>query len=430
MTPTARLSAAIEILGEIAGGRVADRTARHWAKSNRYAGSKDRAAIQARIFDVLRNQGLYAHAMNADTPRALVMASLMIADSASSEDVATLFDGSRFAPDPLSAEEEAALAEVGSRTADVSEQVSLNIPGWLLPELQNAFGASLADEMTALNGRAPLDIRANTLKGDRDSAKALLAEEGIETELMPLSPWGLRATGVARVTHTSLYKKGLVEIQDEGSQLACLVAQVKPGEQIVDLCAGAGGKALALAACLKGEGRIFACDTDPRRLGRLRPRMERAGAETVETCKLEPFDPDAADPSLGDLEGKMDCVFVDAPCTGSGAWRRQPEARWQLTPEKLASYQAAQAEVLRRGARLLRPGGRLVYVTCSVLPSENDAQVDAFLEQFPQFAECVWRENWPENVPQPKTIAGSRFHLTPATSGTDGFFVVILERRQ
>jgi 16S rRNA (cytosine967-C5)-methyltransferase len=430
MTPTARLSAAIEILDEIAGGRVADRTARHWAKSNRYAGSKDRAAIQARIFDVLRNQALYAHAMNADTPRALVMASLVIADSASSEDVAALFDGSRFAPEPLTAAEETALAEVDARTAEVSEQVRLNIPGWLYPELQNVFGASLAEEMTALNGRAPLDIRVNTLKGDRARTQSLLAEEGIETELMSLSPWGLRATGTARVTHTGLYKRGLVEIQDEGAQLACLVAAVKPGEHIVDLCAGAGGKALALAACLKGKGRIFACDTDPRRLGRLRPRMERAGAGTVETRKLEAFDTDAADPNLDDLEGRMDCVFVDAPCTGSGAWRRQPEARWQLTPEKLATYQASQAEVLARAARLLRVGGRLVYVTCSVLPSENDAQVDAFLNQFPQFGERDWHKNWPDDVPQPIVPEGPRFRLTPATSDTDGFFVSVLERQE
>ncbi len=430
MTPTARLSAVIEILGEIAGGRVADRTARHWAKSNRYAGSKDRAAIQVRIFDVLRNQAVYAHAMNDDAPRALVLASLMVGEGATHDEVKALFDGSRFAPTPLTDAEDAALAEVGMRTADMSEPVRLNIPDWLYPELQKAFGASLTEEMTALNGRAPVDIRVNTLKSSREDARALLAEEGIETTLTPQSSWGLRATGVARVTHTGLYKKGLVEIQDEGSQLACLVAQVTPGEQVVDLCAGAGGKALALAACLNGEGRIYACDTDPRRLGRLRPRMERAGALTVETRKLTPFDPDAADPDLADLEGRIDCVFVDAPCSGSGAWRRQPEARWQLTAEKLKSYRETQAEVLARGAHLLRPGGRLVYVTCSVLPSENDAPIEAFLARFPAFTERDWRQNWPDGLHQPTVPDGLRFRVTPATGGTDGFFVAIIERRE
>lgn len=428
MTPSARLSAAIDILGEIGKGRVADRVLSHWAKSNRYAGSKDRAAIQERVFDVLRNRALYAHGMRQETPRALVLASLLRHDGMPSDEAGQLFDGVRFAPQPLSEEERTALEAFPSEIESAPEHVRLNLPDWLVPELQQAFGEGFEQEIAALNERAPLDLRVNMALTNREVARQRLADEGIETEATPWSPWGLRSTTKARVTHTATYKDGWVEVQDEGSQLACLAAHVAPGEQVVDLCAGAGGKALALSAALQGEGHVVACDTDPRRLGRLLPRAERAGAGALETRRLKPFDPDSADPDLGDLEGRIDCIFIDAPCSGTGTWRRQPEARWQLTPEKLDAYRAAQAEVLVRGGRLVRPGGRLVYVTCSVLGCENEAQIDAFLSEFPQFSAASWQHGWPDEAHLPPVPDGLHLRLTPHTSGTDGFFVCILER--
>ncbi len=430
MTPAARLSAAIEILGDIAKGKMADRVSAAWAKGNRYAGSKDRAAIQARVFDVLRNRALYSYAADSTTPRSLIQASLTIEDGLSPEELRSLFDGAKFAPVPMTAAETEALAGLPARLESAPAHVRMNVPEWLLPELRKGFGENLETELAALNTRAPVDLRVNMLKGERADIQERLAAENIETNPCEVSPWGLRSTSNARVTHTKTFNEGLVEIQDLGSQLTCLVAGVQPGERVVDLCAGAGGKALALSAMLSGEGSVIACDTDPRRLGRLKPRAERAGAGTIDTRRLHPFDPNLPDPDLEDLEGLADCVFVDAPCSGTGAWRRQPEARWQLTPEKLEGYRAAQVEVLIRGARLVRPGGRLIYVTCSVLPCENDEQIDGFLREITMFQERDWRSGWPDGVPKPSAPEGPRLRLTPHSTGTDGFFATFLERTQ
>lgn len=428
MTPAARLSAAIEILDQIAKGKMADRVLAAWAKANRYAGSKDRAAIQERVFDVLRNRSLYSFALDSIEPRALIQASLLVGDKLPLSEITGLFDGARFAPSPMSDQESAALSEAADRLADAPEYARLNVPEWILPELQSAFGDQLEAELSALNTRAPVDLRVNSLKATREDVRERLATENIETVPCDESLWALRSKSKARVTHTKTFNEGLVEIQDLGSQLTCMISGVTPGERVVDLCAGAGGKALALSAMLSGEGSVIACDTDPRRLGRLKPRADRAGAGTIETRRLRPFDPNVADPDLEDLEGLVDCVFVDAPCSGAGAWRRQPEARWQLTPEKLDAYRAAQIEVLIRGARLVRTGGRLIYVTCSILPSENDGQVDAFLKEITMFQERDWRSNWPHGVPMPSAPEGPRLRLTPNSTGTDGFFAVILER--
>ncbi len=428
MTPAARLSAAIEILDQIAKGKMADRVLAAWAKANRYAGSKDRAAIQARVFDVLRNRALYSFALDSLEPRALIQASLLVEDKLAPRDIRALFSGERFAPSPLSEQEEQSLSGAMDRLASTPDHIRLNVPEWVLTELQSAFGDELETELAALNTRAPVDLRVNMLKATRADVRQHLAAENIETEPCNSSPWGLRSKSNARVTHTKTFNEGLVEIQDLGSQITCLISGVRPGERVVDLCAGAGGKALALSAMLAGEGSVIACDTDPRRLGRLKPRAERAGAQTIETRRLHPFDPNVADPDLEDLEGLVDCVFVDAPCSGTGAWRRQPEARWQLTPEKLDAYRSAQVEVLIRGARLVRPGGRLVYVTCSLLPSENDEQIDAFLKEITMFQQRDWRSFWPDGEPMPAAPEGPRLRLTPHRTNTDGFFATILER--
>ncbi len=430
MKPAARLSAAIEILDQIEKGKMADRVLAGWAKANRYAGSKDRAAIQARVFDVLRHRALYSFAVDGLTPRALILASLLVDDELQPADIEGLFSGERFAPSPLDERECSVLAKAHDRLRAAPDHARFNVPEWLFPELAGAFGDNLEAELAVLNTRAPVDLRVNLLKATRADVQRRLAAEDIDTDPCEVSPWALRSMSNARVTHTKTFNEGLVEIQDLGSQLTCMVSGVKPGDRVVDLCAGAGGKALALSTMLSGEGSVIACDTDPRRLGRLKPRAERAGAATIETRRLHAFDPDAADPDLADLEGLVDCVFVDAPCSGTGAWRRQPEARWHLTPEKLDSYRVAQIEVLVRGARLVRPGGRLVYVTCSVLPSENDQQIDTFLKEITLFQERDWRDSWPDGVPMPAAPEGSRLRLTPNSTDTDGFFAVVLERIQ
>ncbi|WP_370201151.1 RsmB/NOP family class I SAM-dependent RNA methyltransferase [Roseibium sp.] len=429
MTPAARLSAAIDILSSIEQGQMADRVLAGWAKANRYAGSKDRAAIQSRVFDVLRNRARYVRAMGMETPRALIVASRHIGESASFEDVMEDFSGARFAPEPLSKEEEAALYDAIAKLDHLSETEMLNLPDWLLPHFKDAFSDKWVQEVEALNERAPVDLRVNAARTHRESVQFQLKDEGIETALCAYSPWGLRTEMAARVTHTKVFKQGLLEIQDEGSQLSCLLAGAKKGEQWVDLCAGAGGKTLALMAALDDEGRLVACDTDPRRLGRLQPRVERASGRTVEMCVLKPFDPALPDPDLGAFEGAMDGVFVDAPCSGSGAWRRQPEARWQLSEEKLGTYQTAQREVLARGARLVRPGGRMVYVTCSLFKSENEDQISHFLSAFDEFSLSDWQAHWPEKGVKPDVASGGALRLSPCTTQTDGFFIAILERR-
>ncbi|MEQ9519649.1 MAG: RsmB/NOP family class I SAM-dependent RNA methyltransferase [Parvibaculum sp.] len=433
MTPAARLSAAIDILTSIEQGQMADRVLAGWAKANRYAGSKDRASIQERVFDILRNRARFVRAMGMDTPRAMVVASRHIGEGASFEDVMMEFNGARFAPAPLDKEEEAALYDAIAKLDGLTETEALNLPVWLQPHFEEAFGKNWTVEVAALNERAPVDLRANAARTHRESVQFQLKDEGIETSPCTYSPWGLRTEMAARVTHTKIFKQGLLEIQDEGSQLSCLLAGAKKGEQWVDLCAGAGGKTLALLAELEDEGRLIACDTDPRRLGRLQPRVERATGRTVEMCILKPFDPALPDPDLGAFEGAMDGVFVDAPCSGSGAWRRQPEARWQLTQEKLDAYKTAQREVLARGARLVRPGGRMIYVTCSVLKTENEEQVAHFLAEFDEFVLGDWQSHWPPQLTskgvKPDVAGGGALRLSPYTTKTDGFFIAILERR-
>jgi 16S rRNA (cytosine967-C5)-methyltransferase len=283
--------------------------------------------------------------------------------------------------------------------------------------------------MAALMERAPTDLRVNALKGDRATVLEKLIEAGLELEPTPLAPLGLRLKARANVQGLEAFREGLVELQDEGSQLACLLTAAAPGEQVIDLCAGGGGKALSLAAMMGNRGQIHACDTDRRRLGKLMPRAQRAGARNIQTRFLKP---DAlvagVDPDLSDMEARADCVLVDAPCSGAGAWRRSPDARWRLTPELLAGYLAAQNEVLERGAIAVKPGGRLVYVTCSILPSENESRIDVFLKAHKDFALADWQDFWPEGLDLPASPRGGALRMSPASTGTDGFYVAVLTR--
>lgn len=423
MTPGARLQSAIEILGDIfASARPADRVFDTWSRSSRFAGSKDRTAVSEIVFTVLRRRAELTVACGSDDPRLLALAALHLLDAMPLADIEALADGGRHAPAPLTGEERAALDAASLPGAGAPRHIRFNYPEFLQAEFERAFGSRLEAEMTALLDRAPTDLRVNTLKSSRDKALAALAEAGIAAEPCALSPWGLRLLARANLPGLALYREGAIEIQDEGSQLACLLSGVKPGEQVVDLCAGGGGKSLALAAMMGNRGQIYACDIDARRLGGLVPRAERAGIRNLQTRVLEPFRPGGADASFADLEARADCVLVDAPCSGTGAWRRSPDARWRLTPEMLAGYRAAQDEVLARGARLVRPGGRLVYVTCSLLPSENEDRIAAFLAARPEFSsERLALPGLPD-------AADTGLRLSPASGGTDGFFIALLRR--
>lgn len=430
MTPGARLQAAIDILATIGTTRhPADRVFDGWARGSRYAGSKDRAAVGELVYTVLRHRAELTTAVGSEEPRLLALGAVSLIDAAGPAAAMALADGARHAPAPLEPDEASALRNAALPGDEAPAHVRLNYPEWLQVEFEKAFGDRLETEMAALMTRAPTDLRVNALKGDRETAWTVLTEAGVEIEPTPLAPLGLRLKARANVQGLAAFRDGLIELQDEGSQLACLLTAAAPGEQIVDLCAGGGGKALSISAMMGNRGQIHACDTDRRRLGKLMPRAQRAGARNIQTHFLKP---DAlvggVDPDLTELEGKADCVLVDAPCSGTGAWRRSPDARWRLTPELLAGYHAAQTEVLARGAIAVKPGGRLVYVTCSVLPSENDERVEAFLKTHKDFVLADWSDFWPDDVAEPDCPAEGAMRLSPASTGTDGFYVAVLIR--
>ena len=429
MTPGARLQSAIEILGDIfLSGRPADRVFDNWSRSSRFAGSKDRAAVGEIVFTVLRRRAELSAATGREDARLLAFAALMLVEREDLPALEAMSTGARHTPEPLSREEHEVLAAAALPGSDAPPWIRLNYPEWLHPEFEKAFGGDLEREMAALMDRAPTDLRVNTLKLSREEAQAALAEAGVATEPCPWSPWGLRLTARANLPGLAVYREGGIEIQDEGSQLACLLTGAKPGEQVIDLCAGGGGKALALSATMENRGQVHACDTDPRRLGPLMPRAQRAGLRNLQTRALGPYVEGEPDIDLEDLRGQADCVLVDAPCSGTGAWRRNPDARWRLGPDVLAGYHAAQDEVLARGSRLVKPGGRLVYVTCSLLSSENERRVEHFLEAHADFSFSDWPASWPDGLLPPPVPFGQGLRLSPATTGTDGFFVAILRR--
>jgi 16S rRNA (cytosine967-C5)-methyltransferase len=306
-----------------------------------------------------------------------------------------------------------------------------DIPAWLWDDVVAAFGADAADEGLALATRAPIDIRVNDLKITRRRLMAELAHLGpVET---PFSPDGLRFTVDAEgrgpsLQTTKAFLDGLFEIQDEGSQLAARLCGAKPGETVVDLCAGAGGKTLSLAALMENRGQIFATEIDARRLAPLYERVKRSGARNVQVRSPRVRGEDA----VADLDGGVDLVVIDAPCTGSGTWRRNPDAKWRLRPGALAERVKEQAAVLDRAARLVKPGGRIGYITCSVLPAENDAAVAAFVGRTQGFAVIppaeVAKRAMLDDLAGFASAAGQGLQLTPARCGVDGFFVSLIER--
>ncbi len=428
MTPGARISAAIDILSEIAARkRPAAEALKDWGVAHRFAGSGDRAAIGNLVFDTLRKRTSAAYAMGDDSPRAIVLRTLVTNWGLSPEEVATLADGSRYAPAPLSEAEQAGLdREIDD---DAPPHVRGDYPEWLAPEFARAFGSRAAEEGAALAERAPVDLRVNTLKANRD--KVLKALRRFSPEPTPHSPLGIRivqAPGPSRSPHVeaeAAHGKGWFEVQDEGSQLAALFTGAAPKQQIIDLCAGAGGKTLALAALMQNSGQLYAYDADRLRLRPIFERLKRAGARNVQVL------PARDETALRDLGPRFDVVFIDAPCTGSGAWRRRPDSKWRLKPASLAQRVEEQHALLTLAAPLVKSGGQLVYVTCSVLPEENGDQIARFAARHPGYAIAPWRESWAAGVggeAPPSACGDAALQLTPARHGTDGFFVAVLDR--
>jgi 16S rRNA (cytosine967-C5)-methyltransferase len=435
MTPGARLSAAIEVIADIeARRRPASDALKDWGLAHRFAGSGDRAAIAGLVFDTLRRRASSAHIMGEESPRAVVLGMLRLERKLAGDAIAALADGARFSPSPLSVQERARLD--GADLQGAPAWVLGDYPQWLDPHLARTFGEERAAEGVALGSRAPLDLRVNTLKTDRDAAAMALAH--IDPVPTRWSPFGLRIMRGAEAKNPAIHAepafiKGMVEVQDEGSQLAALLAAAKPGEQVIDLCAGAGGKTLALAAMMKNRGQIHATDLDKRRLAPIHARLERAGAHDVQV-RTPRHKYKATEDLLADLENRADLVLIDAPCTGIGTWRRNADAKWRMRPGALALRLREQAEALDRASALVKPGGRIAYVTCSLLIDENGDQVRAFLARRPQFTliapgKVVEALGERAFVFQRAVLLSQEgLLMTPRRTETDGFYVSLLVR--
>ena len=427
MMTAGRIAAAIELLDivETAKKRPADAVANDYFRARRFIGSGDRRAISDRVWSVLRARRRLEWWLR-DTPptgRMLIAASLLTEGWALSGVVQT-YSGGQYAAAALNAAEKAVLAKIEGHTLDhpgMPDAVRLEVPDWILPRLQARFGPAVFAEMSALLGEAPLDLRANLLKTTRDEAQAALTAEGWDARPTPLSPWGLRIDGRRPVTSGPAFQSGLVEIQDEGSQLIAVMVDAHPSMRVVDWCAGAGGKTLAMAGRMRNRGQIVACDVSKSRLEGAVPRLKRAGAHNVERHLVE-----TGDKWLKRRAGGFDRVLVDAPCTGTGTWRRNPDARLRLTETDLAELVPKQAMILDTAQTLVRKGGRLIYATCSLLPDENEHQVAAFLVRHPDFSLVPLSRAWPLDAPAP--CLDENLSLTPARHGTDGFFAAVLER--
>jgi len=436
MTPAGRLAAAIQVLSEIETRHRTVRDAlRAWGEQSRYAGAKDRAWVSGLVLDALRRRRSLAWMIGEESPRAIALAALRFAWGWEPDQVAEAAAGEPHGPGALSDAEARALADPRP-LEEAPAPVRGDYPDWLEPHLARVFGTDRAEEGAALARRAPVDLRVNTLKADPE--RVLKALQGMGAEPSPLLATALRiaapeaAERAAPVESLPAFAKGWFEVQDLGSQIAAAAAGPVKGRQVLDFCSGGGGKSLALAAAMANTGQIYAYDTDLRRLSEVVKRADRAGVRNLQI--RSPSDPDP----LTDLKDRMDLVFVDAPCTGSGTWRRHPDAKWRLTPAQLDRRRAEQVQVLQAASNFVKPGGRLVYVTCSLLAEENEDQVAALCAQEAGFIPTPVLDALaasglvtPSGLDALTGKAGEdgALRLSPRSGASDGFFIAVLDRR-
>lgn len=448
MTPAARIAAVIDILqawegtGEPAAGRQASQWLRANLRRRRYAGSADRAAISDLFWAIQRawlRLGWHLEVAGVvATPRALVLAALVLIDKRH-EELSELFNSdATHAPAPLSDVEVAWVATLDATILTRPEMpyhVMREWPDWLLDDTVTGLAAAglddaaVDDELTAFSEEAPTDVRINPLRQpDRRALRDQLAARGLKGYLTGLSPWGVRLDKRVRLEDLPEWKKGLFDVQDQGSQLAAMLCDARPGMQIADICSGAGGKALVMAASMANKGRILAIDSNVDRLHRAGARLRRSGIHNVERKPV-------ADKWSSEFwRGKFDRVVVDAPCSGSGTWRRQVDARWRLTPEMLAERQQTQAILLNKARAMVAPGGRIVYITCSVLASEGRDQINRLLATANELELADIAAIWDDTVRKagggrcPPTV-DNMLQLLPRRDGCDGFFVAVFQAR-
>jgi 16S rRNA (cytosine967-C5)-methyltransferase len=423
-----RVSAAIEVLADISGRhRPASDALKDWGKAHRFAGSTDRHAIGTLVYDALRRRNSLACRMGEDTPRALALAVLHDVWGLAPDAIADMA-AEQHGPGALTAGEITSLTRMPAQNLPLS--IAADVPDWLAPSYEKAFGTRAAEEGAALASRAPVDLRVNTLKATRPQVLEALSRFGaVEGPLSPLTV-RIAATGPearnANVEVEPAHGLGWYEVQDAGSQVAALLSGVRPGQRVADICAGAGGKTLALAALMQNEGQLIAHDLDRFRLRPIFERLTRAGVTNCEVIS-------AQDKGRLDASGPSDCVVIDAPCSGSGAWRRKPDAKWRLTRKQLDQRLRDQAQVLDNGFRLAKPGGTILYITCSVLPDENTEQVSAFLARHREIEIIPYKEQWSCTIggPAPHSADGAAatLLLTPSRHDTDGFFMAVMRKQ-
>ena len=410
MRPAARLQAIADLLAAAQDSALPlDRMMQNWGRLNRYAGSKDRRFIADRLFSAMRHYGALTARLGHATPLMVAMLAAHVIDDEPLDDVLALADGSRHAPEPLSSADKANLRYAAQAAPDERAD-KLSVPHWLLPDIEAQLGDATDAALAAMCQRAPTDVRVNTLRTDRASAIAALAAEDVAAAPHPQVETALRLSGTPRLVDGPAYRDGLVEVQDAGAQAVAALCDAQPFETVMDFCAGAGGKALALAAQMNNKGRLLVHDAIAERMADLPMRAARAGVAIIETI---------APQNLADWQGQCDLVVADVPCSGSGRWRRAPETKWRLTKADLEALHALQADILQQASALVRPGGRLAYITCSLMASENNQQVARFIEKNQSFtlSEAVL----------PLGQAGwTQWH--PANGDTDGLFCAVLQK--
>ncbi len=427
MKPASRIQATIEILERDQNIRVPlDSCVGDYMRNRRYIGSKDRRAVAERVYEIARYHARINWWLDKcgieETPRSRVICWLALGEHADEKRLNDLLDGSDYAPEKLDDTEIAFIQKLAGQNIehdDMSEAVLVECPPEFEDILRGYFGTDFKDEMLAMLNPATLDVRANIFAMERENVQNSLAKDGIETKLTPFSPWGLRCVEKAYLSKTKAMNKGWIEIQDEGSQLIAHVCDVKSGMQVLDYCAGGGGKTLALAGAMKRKGRVVAMDLDEKRLEKGRRRYKKAGLADI--IEVRPLSDARHKKWFKRQKATFDIVLTDVPCSGSGTWRRNPDMRWRNYGPNLEELVTIQAEILYKVAKAVKIGGKLVYATCSLLPAENEKQVEKFLNDHPEF----------EIQPLDESLGlGTPFmRLTPKRHKTDGFFAAVLKRK-
>ncbi len=427
MGPSARLSAVQELMTPLCKGPdflPIDQSLSNYFRNRRFIGSKDRRFIRETLYIVLHCLQALRFALEAGqqkTDARMMLLVFLKINNALGDD---LFTEGKYGLPPLTPDEVKFLNGFKA-SQEAPPWVAGNCPAWLYEKFEERFGKSAGKELAALNERAPVDIRINLIKTTKELLQDGLKDLGFSP--VRFSPVGFRSEKQVPLDQSPLYLKGLIEFQDEGSQLAALILGAKPGDEIVDLCAGAGGKTLALAAAADNKAKIYAFDIVPQKISTLMTRIKRAGVKNCQAAHIPENGP-GRDEEIVPMMGQMDKVLLDVPCSGTGVWRRSPDARLRLTKEKLVGYKKSQANLLEEGAALLKPGGKLTYVTCSLLKEENEDQIEAFLGNHPDWKLTDYKENLAGKIPESGSTMPGALLLTPNQHGTDGFFVAKLQK--